>query len=365
MKLYLYFARRFTTNLLAVTAIFLLLAVILEMIEILRVFGSHKIGFVEVFRMTALRVPHNIYDIFPLIVILSSISMFLSLAKTSELVVTRAAGRSALRSLVSPITVVLFVGFAVIGLLNPIVAATSKQYEILENRYKKGTTSILSVSRDGLWLRQKSQSGQTVIRAQRSNLDGTKLFSVTFIGFNPDGQPSYRIEADSAQLQPGAWLAKGVKEWRFVAGENAEMGAVQMARVEIPSDLTADQIRDGFGSPLSVPIWELPAFIERLERAGFSARRHQVWLQTELAKPILLVTMVMIGAAFTMRHTRFGHTGIMVLFAIMLGFGIYFIRNFAQILGENGQIPIMLAAWAPPIAGIMLSLGLLLHLEEG
>jgi lipopolysaccharide export system permease protein len=66
-----------------------------------------------------------------------------------------------------------------------------------------------------------------------------------------------------------------------------------------------------------------------------------------------------------MRHTRFGRTGLMVLFAVLMGFGVYFLRNFAQVLGENGQIPILVAAWAPPLAGIFLSLGLLLHTEDG
>ncbi len=51
--------------------------------------------------------------------------------------------------------------------------------------------------------------------------------------------------------------------------------------------------------------------------------------------------------------------------AVLLGFGLYFIRNFAQILGENGQVPVAMAAWAPPIASIMLTLGLLLHAEDG
>ena len=58
-------------------------------------------------------------------------------------------------------------------------------------------------------------------------------------------------------------------------------------------------------------------------------------------------------------------TGIMVLAAVLTGFGAYFLRNFAQVLGENGQISAALAAWAPPVAAIGLALGLLLHLEEG
>jgi lipopolysaccharide export system permease protein len=54
-----------------------------------------------------------------------------------------------------------------------------------------------------------------------------------------------------------------------------------------------------------------------------------------------------------------------VLIAILLGFGLYFIRSFALILGENGQISVGLAAWAAPIASVLLALGLVLHMEEG
>ena len=66
-----------------------------------------------------------------------------------------------------------------------------------------------------------------------------------------------------------------------------------------------------------------------------------------------------------MRHTRFGKTVIMVLFALLLGFGIFFLRNFAQVLGESGQLPVAVAAWTPPLAAILLSLGFLFHTEDG
>ena len=75
--------------------------------------------------------------------------------------------------------------------------------------------------------------------------------------------------------------------------------------------------------------------------------------------------MVVIAAGFTMRHARFGKTGSLVLLAVLSGFAIFFLRNFAQVLGETGQIPIALAAWAPPIATAFLALGLVLHLEDG
>ena len=161
------------------------------------------------------------------------------------------------------------------------------------------------------------------------------------------------------------------KSWERKNGDlgarlrSPEEAAFEAEKMSLASNLTRDQILDSFGTPSSIPIWKLPRFINHLESAGFSARIHRTFLHMELALPVLLVAMVLVGAGFTMRHTRFGRTGLMVMMALALGFTLYFIRNFAAILGENGQIPVVLAAWGPPVAAVFLPLGLLLHLEDG
>lgn len=225
---------------------------------------------------------------------------------------------------------------------------------------------MFSVSSEGLWLRQNDESGQSVIRATRAGPDGTELIDVTFLTYATDGSgPAQRIQAARARLTPGAWELERVKIWPLAVGTNAEDSATQQARLTLPSSLTQEYIRDSFGDPSAISVWDMPAFITQLQQAGFSARRHLVWLQMELARPLFLVAMMLIGAAFTMRHVRFGKTGVAVLTAVMLGFGLHYIRNFAQILGENGQIPVYLAAWAPPVAALLLGLGILLQTEDG
>lgn len=365
MTLHFYFARKFMMTFLGVLGIFFAILLLIDLVEQVRRFDSETVSFADALGLTFLNVPAGIYRILPLIMILSTLALFLGLARTSELVVTRAAGRSALRALAAPVFVALVIGGLAVSVLNPIVAATSKQYEALATRYASGTESVLSISTEGLWLRQGSPAGQTVIRATRANLDGTELFGVTFITFDPGQGPTRRIEAESALLGTGAWELTKAKEWPLTGAANPELASKTHNMLAVPTDLTRAQIRDSFGTPSVVPIWELPAFIDRLEGAGFSARQHRMWFQMELALPVFLAAMVLIGAAFTLRHTRFGRTGAMVLGALLTGFTLYFIRNFAQILGENGQIPIYLAAWAPPLAACGLAMGLLLHLEDG
>lgn len=365
MTLHFYFARRFLRSFFSVLMIFFAVLMLIGLIEQIRKYGGADAGFGRLLVLSILSVPEGLYRILPLIMILATLALFLGLARSSELVVTRAAGRSALRSLVSPLVLSMLIGVFAVAIGNPIVAATQKQYENMTARIS-GEASTLSVSAEGLWLRQGTRDGQTVIRANKANLDGTVLYDVTFLGYDAEGSPTYRIEAERAELSPGAWAISNAKEWRFDTDTLIpEVDSFETPRMSLASNLTGDQIRDSFGTPSAIPIWELPGFIARLEAAGFSARVHRTFLHMELALPILLAAMVLVGAGFTMRHTRFGRTGSMVLMALGLGFSLYFIRNFAAILGENGQIPIILAAWGPPIAAVLLPAGLLLHLEDG
>jgi len=191
------------------------------------------------------------------------------------------------------------------------------------------------------------------------------LSGVTLISLSNDGNPTRRIEAERAQLGYYEWILRNAKIWPIGDGINPEFEAITQKRFTLPSTLTLDQIRDSFGSPQSISIWKLSPYIADLQASGFSARRHAVWFQMELARPLFLVSMLLIGAGFSMRPSRFGGTGLSVLTAVFMGFGLFYMRNFAQILGENGQLPVALAAWTPPIATFMIALGIILHKEDG
>ena len=363
MILHRYIARRFAIVLASVWAVFFALLGLIDLIEQARRYGADTDGIGPLLGLTLLSVPAELYRILPLIVIVAALALFLGLARSSEMVVIRASGRSALRMLTAPVAVALLVGLAGVAVMNPIVAATSSAFEARVDDLR-GRDRILALPGSGVWLRQGADGAQTVIHADRTSLDGTDLTGATFHVFAANGTPLRRIEAASATLGPGAWTLRDARTWPLDA-PNPEASATTAARLEVPSTLTAERIRDSFGAPSAIPVWELPAFIAQLRAAGFTARRHVVHLQMELAAPLFLAAMVLIAAAFTLRHQRGGNTGLLVLLAVLVSFGAYFIRNFARILAETGQVPPILAAWAPPVAAACLALGLLLHLEDG
>ncbi|MBC7736509.1 MAG: LPS export ABC transporter permease LptG [Candidatus Saccharibacteria bacterium] len=303
MTLNFYIARRFLGLFLRVFAGFFGLMMMIDIIDELRSFDDPGISLGEAAVLALMNVPATIYQVLPLILILSAIGLFLGLARSSELVVVRAAGRSGLSFLVAPVLTALAIGAFAVTVLNPIVAATSKRYDALSAGHARGG-SVLSMADGGLWLRQSSEEGQTVIHAERANLDGTELFDVTFLTFARDGTPVTRIGAAAASLQQGYWAIRGAKSWPMDATNPERQSVVLADGTAILTDLTRDRIRDSFGTPSAIGFWDLPAYIQQLEAAGFSARSHKVWLQMEIAQPLLLVAMVLIAAGFTMRHAR-------------------------------------------------------------
>ena len=364
MILSLYTARRFLLLFGQVFAGFFALMLAIDMIDEVRKFANPGISLPEALVLALMNVPQAIYRILPLITILTAIGLFMSMARASELVIVRASGRSGIQFLVAPSLTALLIGVFAVAILNPIVAATSRRYDTLSASHSRGG-QVLSVGEGGLWLRQGSTEGQTVIQAAKANPDGTELYAVTFLTFDPTGTPLRRIETDSASLAPGAWTLGAARRWDLTL-DNPERGREVLPEgLQVPTDLTAAKIRDGFGTPDGISIWDLPAYIRSLQKAGFSAKAHSAWFQSELALPLFMAAQVLIAAAFTMRHLRGQRTGTYVLAALLAGFGVYFLRNFSRVLGENGQVPILAAAWTPAVAVFLLALALLLHLEDG
>ena len=365
MILQLYFARRFAMSFAFVFLAFLAIILLAETMDQLRRFSAVEDSFARIFMLALLHCGETIYQFLPLITIIATLAMFNGLARSSELIVTRSAGRSALRTLV-PISVsVLLIGIISVAAMNPIVATTQNEYQHRARALLAIEDRTASISEQGLWLREGDQTGQSVIYAATSNANGTELFEVQFISFNIDGIPDQRIQSESAILKDGYWELGNARIWNLLEHNAAQGETREVETFKIPSNLTGDRIRDSFGEPNTISVWALPAFIQQLEGAGFSSRSHRVWLQTELSQPFMLLSMLLISAAFSMRHIRGRNSGVMMLTAILIGFGLTFLRNFARILAENGQISIELGTWVPPIAVLLLSMGVLLNMEDG
>ena len=359
-----YLIRRIVMSVAMVAGIFLSMLVLLDMVEQMRRLAAQSPGFVQILRLSALNLPEGFYEIAPLVLMLSAMWVGLGWSRSSEFVVIRATGRSVPRLLIIPALVVLIASAGFVAVMNPLVAGASREYTRALAQVRGVSANVAAFSEGGLWLRQADLDGQTVIHARRAEATGTILHDATFLVFHASEGVSIRLSATRADLRPGHWVLSDVKRWDL-ATVNPEQAARFNTTLALPTDLTPEQIRDSFAQVRAIPLFQLPGFIRSLERAGFAALEHRMRLQMELALPVLLSGMMLLALALSIHHMRAGGAGIRALITILAGFSLFFLRNFAQVLGESGQIPVLLAAWGLPFATVLFAIGMMLNMEEG
>lgn len=359
----LYIGRHFLVSFLACFSVFLMIVMLFDSIELLRRSASlPDITFGDVIEMSFFRLPHMGQETFPFAVLFGGMSAFWRLARTHELVITRAAGVSAWQFLLPVLLLAAALGVFHITIFNPLASTLLTRYERLEAIHLRGDDNFLAVSKSGLWLRQANSQGQSVIHSNAVLQQGVDVELDNVIVFVYEGSDNFleRLDAEYARLEDGFWYMRNVHIQK--PGE----GTSTYEEYWLETDLTLTKIQDSFAPPETMSFWALSDFIETLEAAGFSAIRHRLHLNALLASPLLMCAMILIAATFTLRQSsRCGGTTFIISMGVLTGFLLYFFSDVVFALGLSDSIPVTLAAWAPSGVATLLGLGMLLHLEDG
>lgn len=358
-----YVSTRFLRAVLGVLAALFAIVFILDFVETMRRAGDVPgASALTVAEISLFRTPSVVEQTIPFAVLFGSMGAFLALSRRLELVVARAAGVSAWGFLTPPLVLAAVLGLVVALVYNPIAAE-------LRARCDAAEAILFSTKRDSQpaetvrWIRQRAADGQqAVIRAASGQDDGTgsvTLLGATFFTFDRDGRFQRRIEARQARLIPGSWQ---LADARVLEPGQTPQAAHLLA---IPTDLTAAQVQQTFASPDRVPFWRLPSSIRLARAAGLDANEYRLQFQSLLARPALLVAMVLIAACVSLRFVRVGGVGLMLLGGAVAGFVLYVVTKMAGDLGAAGLVNPSAAAWTPACLGLAVGFSVLLNQEDG
>lgn len=355
-----YVARQFLLWFFSV--LFVLLAVILlfDTVELLRRTSSDaEIAGSVVLKMALLKLPHMAHKAIPFAVLFGAMMAFWRLNRNHELEAVRAAGISAWQFMLPVMIWALLIGIVKVTVFSPISSAMLLRFEQLEAAHIRGKSSLAAISNQGLWLRQNTDDGHYVLHADKVLPERMELSRVIVFRFKGTDKFVDRIDAAGARLRRSQWLLEDGR----VTGPNQLVE--EFENFSLPTDLTRENIQDSFSTPETMSFWALGGFIDVLEKAGFSGRRHRLYWNALLADPLLLCAMVLLATTFTCRPLRQGGGLKAVTAGVAAGFLLYFTSDVIHALGLSSRIPIVLAAWSPASVCCLLGTALMFHLEDG
>ncbi|NJM34449.1 MAG: LPS export ABC transporter permease LptG [Rhodomicrobium sp.] len=354
-----YFAARIFFMILVVYGICVMLVFFIDFVEMMREAGKGDVSAPQVIVLTLLRLPSFAELILPFAVLIGTISAFLMLSRSSELVIVRASGVSVWQFIMPAVIVALLIGAFATAVYNPLAAEAKLAADKIFADVFAARAGARKESDTATWIRQDGRDGSSIIYARASANRGTTLAGLTLLQFDPNKKFIERIEADKAILRQGYWELEN-------AHVSSSGNLPQFYKKYLVSTyLNADQVMDSVDTVESVSFWQLPSFIEFAEKAGFDTTAYHLQYQQLLSRPFLMVAMVLLAATCALKPFRFGKIQTMVIAGLSGGFGFFILVELSRKLGMSGYISTGVAAWAPIAIACLLALTVLLHQEDG
>ena len=331
----------------------------------LNFFSTNDLSFTDAFTNILLRIPMLTMEALALVVMLGAILTFLWISSSNELAILKASGKSAFRILVPPLVITMILGILGTFVGSPIVSVSMRTSDSFLENFNLVSKNSLSVSDNDIWLRDRGNDSDMVIKSAQMNSTATIFYDLVIFEFQGEEKLNRKIKASKALLKNGFWELKNVTILKSKPEKNKPLSIIKIDQLDIETSLTKDQIIDSFADPRVISIYSLNHFISRLETSGYSALRHKLFFLTELARPFFFIAMLLTAAVFLLKTDSGLNKSVRVFLSVFVGFILFSLQKLSESFALTEQVSLHLVAFGPSIASIFLLSGILLHIEDG
>src|SRR5438309_1780285 len=331
------------------------LFIVIDLVKTLDKYLRVKPPLMYILEHFAYRLPAALHDGLPVVMLVATIFLFLTLSRYHELTALKAAGVSLYRVSAPVLGVGLLVAIGA-GLFQELALPVLNERGEEVDRVKiRGQAPRHLQSRQRLWVRS---ADTRFYRVELLNPGTNDLYGVTILELDREFRLTGRLDARRAHWTAGGWeLSEGA--YREIGPE----GKVQTVAFGLTALDLKEELEDflRIQKPVStMSFWELRDYIGQLEAAGFQIRKYLVELYSKLSFPLVNLVMVLVAIPFALQSPRGGRLfGIGLAIVIMAG---YLVVHYAALAFARADLlPPLIAAWTANVIFMGLGLSLLLR----
>ena len=167
------------------------------------------------------------------------------------------------------------------------------------------------------------------------------------------------IRATAARPISGGWRLTGVRSFDVARGVETFAEVQSIKSPVIPAQFTTVSVNADF-----VPFWKLLGDIRDQRAAGKPVDQLIAKANHKISGPLSAVLMPLLGAVAAFGLARSGHLFFRAVIGLALGFTFFVADNFLMAMGSFGNVPPLLAAWAPFLLFFLIGEAVLFRTEE-
>ena len=324
------------------TLIFFSLGVILNLFEEMEFVKNLNLSFALPIVLSLSYVPTLIIELLPFIVFLSSMFYFLHLRSTKDLLLIKVFGYSNIKIIFILSFFSFLLGIFVLFTVNPITSTLIKYYETEKADYSRDVDHLVSINKNGVWIKEIDEFGYKIINAAKLDKDFLKKISIYV--FDDNNELLKRIESETALISNNPWQMKNVYIY-----DNIENNKIFVQNYEFKSDKISNQINSLYKNLNTVSFLDLVLNYSQLNEKGYSKELLNEKINKFISLPFFLFLMVVLAAIFTIGSLKNKQNFYYVLISILACVGIYYFKDLSIALGQTEKINLILSVWTPII----------------
>ena len=355
-KLDNYLIVNYTKVLLNAILISFCLGLILNLFEEVEFFKNTNESLFLPVILTLSYIPNLIFvNLMPFIIFISAMWFFISIKHNNELLTLKVFGYSNAK-VIALIGLISFIwGILILIVINPVTSDMVKYYEKTKSNYSKDTDHLVTINRNGVWIKERKNNNLYIINADR--LENNYLIDVSINIISKNNIISKRIEAEKAYVSSNNWDVKNLRIFNF-----DKTGSVKIENkndMEFKSFYNVEKLNSLFKNLDTISFIELLTKNENLIIRGYEKTTISEKINSFFALPFFLALMTILAAIFTINNRNSNNINYLMI-AVLTCAVIYYMKDLSVALGKSDRISPEISVWIPIIIiSLINSIGLL------
>lgn len=340
----LYLLRNLVYYFLLLTVGFIVLFEVFTFFELLDDIAQHRTGLFAVVQYFLYLACYLFYQLAPLAALVAVLITLGVLAKNNELVAFKASGLSLYRIALPLLLAGAFLAAGLILLDDTYLPYANQRQDALRNEIKgRPAQTYYQPSRQWIFGENNKVYNYEFFDSDRELFGGLNVFELDPATF----AVRRRVYARRAHwdTQQGIWILESGWVREFDHGQvilYAPFLAHALDELNEPPFYFKREVRQSY----QMSWWELQRYIGDLRQAGFDVARLSVQLQKKISFPVIAPIIILLAVPFSILVGTRGAVG-----GLALGVGIAIVywaaSALTEAMGAIGQLPPLMAAWAP------------------
>lgn len=331
-----------------VILVLLALGSLIEFVGQLDQIGEGNYDMLSALQFVALKIPRLVTNLLPASVLIGALLGLGALASSSELIVMRAAGVSAVQLAKAVGVTGIFIavcGGIVSEFLAPQMDLYARQMRAVA---MSGDADMAGAS---AWLRD----GDLIFNV-RPPVDGVDQGGVFMFRMGKPGTLAGMGRGDSAQSDDATWVLNNFRESKFSAAGVKIGWEIEREKISQLSDLLAlTAVRDS-----SLAGRELWAYINYLQANGLDSARYEIVFWSRIAAVVGVAVMCVLALPFVSGSLRSSGAGARMVIGVLIGLGYFLLNKTLADSAAVFDLQPFVVAWLPTLMlGVIAAIGLL------